>query len=89
MDNRRNEIFEGLKRHVADEMLEGKAIGLDADTPLLELGLIDSFSVIILQAFIRDRFQIEVPHSELFAKNLKNLGTLTDLLLRLEQSQHR
>jgi hypothetical protein len=83
----RDEILAELRAFVAREYLEGRDDGLDEKTPLLEWGLINSFSLVALQGFMRSSFGVEVPHSELVAANLKDLGAITQMVLRLSSGR--
>jgi acyl carrier protein len=77
-------VVQELKAFVAREFLQGKTDGLDAQTPLLEWGIIDSIAIVSLIRFIQDRFQVEIPTSEITPDNLKNLSSLSTVVLRLE-----
>jgi acyl carrier protein len=75
-----------LREFVAHEFLQGKDAGLDARTPLLEWGIIDSISIASLTVFIEERFGIRIPTSELKPANLANLGAIADMILRLQRA---
>ena len=79
----RDEMLVELKAFVAEELLDGRDAGLDAHTPLLEWGVIDSLSVADLVAFTSHRFGIDVPQDEVSPSNLRDLEAYTDLLVRL------
>jgi acyl carrier protein len=72
-----------LKEFVGRELLGGRDDGLDEHTPLLAWGVIDSLSVAELVSFTSERFEIEVPQTEVKPENLKNLDTYVGLLTRL------
>ena len=55
---------------IAREFLNGKDEGLDATTPLIEWGVIDSIAIVSLRDFVSTRFGVEIPHSELKPSNL-------------------
>ncbi len=78
------QMLEELRSFVASEFLDGRDAGLDADTPLLDWGVIDSISVRKLVTFVRDRFGIDVPQTEVAAKNFASLRAFTALLSRLQ-----
>jgi acyl carrier protein len=81
----RGEIEDELKSFIVREFLDGKAAGLDADTPLLEWGVIDSMVMANMLAFIETRFGIEVPPGELTAQNFQSLTAISTLLLSLRE----
>jgi acyl carrier protein len=72
-----------LRGFVAREMLNGKDEGLDATTPLIEWGVIDSITIVLLRDFIAARFGVEIPHAELKPSNLASLATISSLIARL------
>ncbi len=80
-------VFEELRAFVAREILSGQDVGLDEQTPLLEWGLLDSFSLVSLLAFVQQRFGVEIPHSEVVPDNVKDLGSLTRLMRRLSRER--
>ena len=79
----REEMLSELKQFVGKELLEGRDAGLDEHTPLLEWGVIDSLSVAELVSFTRERFEIEVPQSEVTPDNLKDLDAYVGMLMRM------
>ena len=77
-------MLEELKGFVGSELLDGRSAGLDEHTPLLEWGVIDSLSVAELLSFTSERFEIDVPQSDVTPENLKDLDSYVGLLTRLE-----
>lgn len=76
-------ILTELRDYLVTERLDGASDGLDADTPILELGLIDSLSMLGLLAFIESRFGVAVPDSEVRPENFYSLAVLSEFLARL------
>lgn len=76
-------VLQRLHAFVARELLEGEDVGLDESTPLLELGLINSMSIVLLTGCIASEFSIEVPTHELAPDNLKDLRSITDFVMQL------
>jgi len=72
-----------LKEFVGRELLGGRDDGLDEHTPLLAWGVIDSLSVAELVSFTSERFEIDVPQSEVKPENLKDLDAYVSMLTRL------
>jgi acyl carrier protein len=81
------QIFTELRQYVARQMLEGQDDGLDEATPLLELGVLDSVSLVSLVAFVEQRFDIHIPGGELGPHNFKDLRSITALIERLRREQ--
>ena len=79
----REEMLSELKQFVGKELLEGRDVGLDEHTPLLEWGVIDSLSVAELVSFTSERFEIDVPQREVTPDNLKDLDAYVGMLVRL------
>jgi acyl carrier protein len=78
-----SEVVEELTRFIGREFLNGKDEGLDATTPLLELGIIDSFAIVALAMFIEERFGVRIPNPELKPANLATLEAIAALVVRL------
>jgi acyl carrier protein len=79
----REQMLSELKEFVGRELLGGRDDGLDEHTPLLAWGVIDSLSVAELVSFTSERFEIEVPQTEVKPENLKDLDSYVGLLTRL------
>jgi acyl carrier protein len=77
------EIVARLRTFVAEQLLDGKEIGLDATTPLLEWGVLDSVSLISLVAFVEKQLGVKVPPERLKPENLANLGVIARMILAL------
>lgn len=82
---KQSEVLDSLKSYVSRELLDGKDIGLDASTPLLEWGIINSIEIARLVAFIQDRFGVEVPGEMIVVEHFKDLTSLTNLVSELAQ----
>lgn len=72
-----------LRGFISKEFLNGNDEGLDASTPLLEWGIIDSTSILLLVAFIKERMGVQLRTSELKPKDLTTIGNIADLVLRM------
>lgn len=86
-DVNEDEALTALTEFVARELLDGEDIGLDASTPLLEYGLIDSLSLVSLTEFVAERFGVVIPAKEQTPQNLKNLASISALVARLGASR--
>lgn len=75
------EIFQILKGYISREVLDGKDIGLDGSTPLLEWGIINSIEIARFAAFIRNRFDVDVPAEKIVIEHFKDLDSITALVL--------
>ncbi|MCC6750525.1 MAG: acyl carrier protein [Deltaproteobacteria bacterium] len=77
------QILAGLKAFIVKEMLEGNDEGLEAETPLIELGLINSISLMRLRAYVQREFTVKIPEEALTVSNLASLAALTRLVCQL------
>lgn len=84
---KQTEILDSLKSYVSNVLLDGEDIGLDASTPLLEWGIINSIEMARLVTFIQDRFGVEVPADKIVIQHFKNLAAITNLVLELGQEK--
>ncbi len=80
-----SEVLEELKGYIAREVLDGKDIGLDELTPLLEWGIINSMEMARIVSFIQDRFHVGIPDDKILPEYFINLSAISKLVL--EQAQ--
>lgn len=78
----RLDVMEQLQKYFAEQVLDGKNIGLDETTPLLEWGVINSIEIVRLMSFIQKRFDVEIPASQMTADNFVDICAITDMVLR-------
>ena len=62
---------------------------IDTDTPLLELGILDSLSMISLMTFIQTEFGVHVPDEAVIPQYFENLGTITALVDTLQAEKEK
>jgi clorobiocin biosynthesis protein CloN5 len=74
---------EPIRSFVVEQLLEGHGSDLELDSPLLELGIVDSFSLVEIVVFCERQFGIRIPDSELTPANLESVSALAALLERL------
>lgn len=78
-----SEAYGRLRDFVASALLHGDAKELDAQTPLLAWGILDSMSLIQLTDFIEQDLKVRIPTDELAdSTNLENLGTITRMVMK-------
>lgn len=77
----REVIIEHITRYIAQDVLEGKDIGLDETTPLLEWGIINSLEMVKLLSFIRKQFDVDIPMDKLIADSFTSVPSIADLIL--------
>lgn len=75
-----------LLRFIGDDLLGG-AQDLNATTPLLALGVIDSLSMVSVMTFIRERFGVEVPNDSVTVSNFETVEAIAAMVERLVYSK--
>jgi peptidyl carrier protein len=78
-----DEYIEPIRDYIVCNHLDGQP-GLDRRTPLLEWGVIDSFALTDVLAFVEEEFELVVPPSEMTPENLRDLETIGALLARID-----
>jgi peptidyl carrier protein len=78
-----DDYIEPIRDYIVCNHLDGER-GLDRRTPLLEWGVIDSFALTDVLAFVEEEFEVVVPPSEMTPENLRDLETIGTLLARLD-----
>ena len=79
-------IVSALRTYVEQELLDGDARDLDATTPLLELGLLSSFSIVGLLCFIETEFGVQLNLDSLTSENLRDLNSIAGLIMSAQAS---
>ena len=74
-----------LRTFIAQQLLRGDDTGLDEQTPLLELGIVDSMGIMELTTFVEKQFGVTIPQGELSAANFASIDALSRLVLRLRR----
>jgi clorobiocin biosynthesis protein CloN5 len=74
-----------VKTFIDRELLRGQD-HVEADSPLLELGIIESLSLVTLIGFLQKEFQIEIPDRDLLPTNFGSVKSISKLVLRLHAS---
>ena len=77
------DLLRSLTRWICDEILEGEGDDLRPDTPLLELGILNSIEIGRLLAFIERAHGVRVPPTAIRPANVATLTAITDLVTRV------
>lgn len=81
----RTVLLDRLTEYTRSELLGGQAADdLDAQTPLLEWGVLNSLETARLLAFIREEFDVRVPPAQVTSAHFRNLETIADLVSTLQ-----
>jgi acyl carrier protein len=73
-----------LRRFFQQHVPAAADMSLQADTPLLGSGLLDSLTVIQLMVFLGEQFGIEIEDEDFAPENLGTIGNLIDFVQRKE-----
>lgn len=85
----REEIASKLIAFIRESFLAGDPQGeLASDTPLLELGILNSLNTATLIAYIYDEFEVRIPLRDVTPETFKNLENLTSILHERRSSAH-
>jgi acyl carrier protein len=82
----RTALVSALRRHIADEILEGDADSLDEKTPLLELGILDSFGIIELLSFIESELGLQIGLEDVTPEKFSDISLIADFILNTQAS---
>lgn len=74
-------VQEALRSYVSSEILDGEDIGLEASTPLIEWGIVNSMEIARLVAFIQERFGVAVPGDKITLEYFKDLDSISRMVL--------
>lgn len=73
--------MKALSDYLVKQVLDGKNIGLDETTPLLEWGVINSIEMVRLLNFISQRFGVDIPAEKMVADHFANLDSIVNLVM--------
>jgi acyl carrier protein len=73
-------ILDYIAREYADAL---QGTPLDADTPLISAGLIDSLSMVSLKVFLEQTYHLRIPDREASAEAFDSVSAIVQLLRRL------
>lgn len=76
-----DEITEAVLEYVVDEYVEDDDdLEVDADTPLITSGIVDSFSMVSLKAFLEKTYSITLPDSEATPEAFNTVSSIVALV---------
>jgi len=77
----REDISAELLTFIRESFLAGDPEGeLEVDTPLLELGILNSLNTALLIAHIGERFGVQVPLNDVTAATFKSVRPLSEMV---------
>ena len=73
--------------YIVDVWMDGDAEGLEPETPIAELNIIDSVVVFDLVHHLQSTLRISIPVREISLKNFRSVNAIAELVDRLQESQ--
>jgi acyl carrier protein len=83
-----SEVLQRLKGYISNQILEGNDIGLEASTPLLEWGIINSLEMARLVAFLQNCFSVEIPPEKIVVEHFRDLKSIAALVVELSSQKN-
>jgi acyl carrier protein len=77
-----NDIADAIKNFIDHEILDGQGADLTETTPLLDLGILSSFTLVALVSFLIDRYKIELNLAEISPDDYENIRAIAALVER-------
>jgi acyl carrier protein len=77
-----SDIETTLVAFIGNTFLGGQARDLDATTPLLDLGILDSMTTLVLLAFIEKQFGVAIAVQNVKPEDLRSVGDIAALIRR-------
>ena len=78
-------LIEGKIRDYIDRsILQGQGADLTPSTSLFDLGILDSFALFGLVAYIADEFQVTVPLESVTAEHFKDIAAIARVVQSLK-----
>lgn len=78
------EIVAILIQFLNKEILEDQAEDLDAEARILELGILDSLSMVQFLAFVDDTFSVKIPEADIVPEHFSTVSTVAKLIVSLQ-----
>jgi acyl carrier protein len=71
-----------IRRYIVDARLSGDERGLDDTTDLLESGILDSFAVLSLVAYLEETFRVQLDPVDINPVTFSTVDAIAELLRR-------
>jgi acyl carrier protein len=75
-------VIDTLATFITREILEGHGAGLTETTPLLSLGILDSFSLLAIVNFMNEHYGIQIDLARIDTSDMATLRSMAQLVLR-------
>ena len=78
-----DEIREAVLEYVIDEYIdEDDDMEVDADTALISSGIVDSFSMVSLKAFLENKYDIRIPDADATPEAFDTVNSIVQIVER-------
>ena len=74
-------VLEYIRNEYLDED-DDEEVELDASTPLITSGIVDSFSMVSLKRFLEKQYNISIPDEEASAEAFDTVASIVNLVKR-------
>ncbi len=79
-----DDIREAVLEYVIDEYIdEDDDMDVDADTALISSGIVDSFSMVSLKAFLENRYDIRIPDEDATPEAFDTVNSIVQIVEKL------
>jgi acyl carrier protein len=75
----RDAVHKRVREYVIDFWLNGDDRGLDDDTDMQRMGILDSFSMLALVSFLEETFKIQIEPIEINGETFRNVSAIARL----------
>ncbi|MBN2564486.1 MAG: acyl carrier protein [Candidatus Eisenbacteria bacterium] len=76
-----DDIRDAVLEYVVDEYIdEDDDIEIDADTPLMSSGIVDSFSMVSLKAFLERKYSISIPDAQATPEAFDTVNSIVEIV---------
>jgi len=77
------DVREAVLEYVIDEYIdEDDDIEVDADTALISSGIVDSFSMVSLKAFLEKRYEIRIPDDDATPEAFDTVNSIVEIVAK-------
>jgi len=77
------EMKKVVREYIVDEYIEeDDDVEVSNDTPLISSGIVDSFSMVSLKAFLEKKYEIKLPDEEATPEAFDSVNSIVALILK-------
>jgi len=78
-----DEMKKVVREYIVDEYIEDDDdVEVSNDTPLISSGIVDSFSMVSLKAFLEKKYEIKLPDEEATPEAFDSVNSIVALILK-------